>query len=43
MNTHPYVRAYIAGIAVPTLFLLVVLSAFIVFRLMLKVQSLSSA
>ena len=37
MNTHPYVRAYIAGIAVPTLFLLVVLSAFIVFRLILKV------
>lgn len=37
MNTHPYVRAYMAGIAVPTLFLLVVLSAFIVFRLVLQV------
>src|SRR5262245_2620674 len=30
MNDHPYVRAYVAGIAVPTAFLLVVLTAFLI-------------
>lgn len=35
MNTHPYVRAYLAGIAVPTAALLVVLSSFVIFRLIL--------
>jgi len=33
MNTHPYLRAYMAGIVVPTIVLLVVLSGFIVLRL----------
>jgi hypothetical protein len=37
MNTHPYLRAYMAGIAVPSLFLLVVLTGFIVTRLVLQV------
>jgi hypothetical protein len=37
MNTHPYVRAYMAGIAVPTMFLLVILSLFIIARLILQV------
>ncbi|HKH99365.1 MAG TPA: hypothetical protein VJ999_09675 [Candidatus Sulfotelmatobacter sp.] len=32
MNTHPYLRAYMAGIAVPTMMLLVVLSGFLVAR-----------
>lgn len=32
MNKHPYVRAYLAGIAVPTIFLLVVMSAYTVIR-----------
>lgn len=30
MNTHPYVRAYLAGVAVPTMFLLVILSGFVI-------------
>lgn len=38
MNTHPYVRAYMAGVAVPTMFLLVILSGFVVLRLILQVQ-----
>lgn len=38
MNTHPFVRAYLAGIAVPTMFLLVILSGFVVLRLILQVQ-----
>jgi hypothetical protein len=38
MNTHPYVRAYLAGIAVPTMFLLVILSGFVLLRLILQVQ-----
>lgn len=38
MNTHPYVRAYLAGIAVPTMFLLVILSGFIIARLVLRVS-----
>jgi hypothetical protein len=32
MNSHPYVRAYLAGIAVPTVFLLVALGVFLVVR-----------
>jgi hypothetical protein len=37
MNTHPYLRAYMAGIFVPSLFLLVVLTAFMVSRLVFQV------
>jgi hypothetical protein len=37
MNSHPYVRAYMAGVAVPTMFLLVILSGFVVLRLILQV------
>lgn len=33
MNRHPYLRAYMAGIAVPTVVLLAVMTAYIVFRL----------
>ncbi len=33
MKDHPYVRAYMAGIAVPTPFLLVPLTAFVIARL----------
>ena len=32
MNTHPYLRAYMAGIAVPTAFLLVIMTVFILVR-----------
>ena len=32
MNQHPYLRAYIAGIAVPTVFLLVVATGFTMLR-----------
>lgn len=32
MNTHPYLRAYMAGITVPTMFLLVGLTAFCIAR-----------
>ena len=32
MNQHPYVRAYLAGIAVPTVFLLVVMTGYTVLR-----------
>jgi len=32
MNTHPYLRAYMAGVAVPTMLLLVALSGFLVAR-----------
>jgi hypothetical protein len=32
MNTHPYLRAYLAGIAIPTAFMLVVFSFFCVMR-----------
>jgi hypothetical protein len=32
MKQHPYVRAYLAGIAVPSVFLLVVMTGYIVFR-----------
>ena len=37
MNTHPYLRAYMAGIFAPSLFLLVVLTAFVVSRLVFQV------
>lgn len=32
MNTHPYLRAYMAGVAVPTMMLLVALSGFVIAR-----------
>jgi hypothetical protein len=32
MNRHPYLRAYLAGIAVPTVFLLVAMTLYTVFR-----------
>ena len=32
MNKHPFVRAYLAGIAVPTVFLLVVMTAYTFIR-----------
>src|SRR5215470_4145347 len=32
MNKHPYLRAYMAGIAVPTVFLLVVATGFTIVR-----------
>ena len=32
MTTHPYLRAYMAGIAVPTMFLLVIVTGFIIAR-----------
>jgi hypothetical protein len=32
MNRHPYLRAYLAGIAVPTVFLLVTMTAYILIR-----------
>lgn len=37
MNTHPYLRAYMAGIFVPSLFLLVVLTTFVAARLVFQV------
>jgi hypothetical protein len=37
MTTHPYVRAYLAGIAVPTMFMLFVISAFVVARFVFQV------
>ena len=37
MNTHPYLRAHLAGIFVPTLVLPVLLTVFIVVRIVLKV------
>jgi hypothetical protein len=37
MNTHPYLRAYMAGIVLPTLGLLVALTAFILTRLVYQV------
>src|ERR1700733_9791316 len=38
MSTHPYLRAYLAGVFVPTLVLPIMLTAFIVVRLVLQVQ-----
>lgn len=32
MNKHPYLRAYLAGIAVPTVFLLIVMTGYTIFR-----------
>ncbi len=32
MNTHPYLRAYMAGIAIPTVFILVVFAGFCTVR-----------
>jgi len=32
MNKHPYLRAYLAGIAVPSVFLLVAMTAYTIFR-----------
>jgi len=37
MNTHPYLRAYMAGIFTPSLVLLLVLSLFILTRLVFQV------
>ena len=37
MNTHPYLRAYMAGIVVPTMLLLVAMSAFSVARFIYNV------
>ncbi len=37
MNQHPYLRAYMAGIALPTLLLLVAMTVFIVVRLVFSV------
>lgn len=37
MNTHPYLRAYLAGIFLPTLILPVLLTVFIIVRLGLQV------
>ena len=37
MNTHPYLRAYMAGIVFPTLVLLVVLTAFCLVRFVFQV------
>lgn len=38
MNTHPYLRAYVAGIFVPTLVLPLILAGYIMLRLVLGVQ-----
>ena len=37
MNTHPYLRAFMAGAFVPTLVLPIILTGFIIFRLVLQV------
>ena len=37
MNTHPYLRAYLGGVLVPTLVLPLLLAAFIVVRIVLNV------
>lgn len=37
MNTHPYLRAYLAGAFIPTLVLPIVLTVFIVVRIVLRV------
>ncbi|MGA3372662.1 MAG: hypothetical protein ABSC48_12980 [Terracidiphilus sp.] len=37
MNNHPYLRAYLAGIFIPTLVLPLLLTAFIVVRIVLQV------
>ncbi len=37
MNTHPYLRAYMAGITAPTFVLLIVLTAFVTVRFVFQV------
>ncbi len=37
MNTHPYLRAYMAGIFAPSLVLMIALTIFVVVRLVLRV------
>jgi hypothetical protein len=37
MKTHPYLRAYMAGIVVPTMLLLVAMTVFIVARLIYRI------
>jgi len=37
MNTHPYLRAYMAGIVVPTILLLLALTVFIMVRFVFQV------
>ncbi len=39
MNAHPYARAYMAGVAVPTMVLLVILAVFVVLRLILQIPA----
>ncbi len=39
MRPHPYLRAYMAGIVVPTLFLLVVMTVYACFRFYFEVPS----
>ena len=39
MRPHPYLRAYMAGIVVPTVFLLVIMSVYALFRFYLEVPS----
>ena len=38
MNTHPYLRAFLAGVFVPTLVLPLILTGFIILRLILHVS-----
>ena len=37
MNAHPYLRAYMAGIVVPTIVLLFLLTGFVIFRYLCQV------
>ncbi len=37
MNTHPYLRAYMAGVTVPSMMLLVVLTGFVVARYVFQI------
>jgi hypothetical protein len=39
MNTHPYLRAYMAGIVVPTVVLLFLLTGFVVARLVYQIPA----
>jgi hypothetical protein len=39
MRPHPYLRAYMAGIVVPTVFLLVIVTVYALFRFYLEVPS----
>jgi hypothetical protein len=39
MNTHPYIRAYLAGIFVPTLVLPLLLAAFILLRIVMQMPT----